>query len=92
MKENILKKAEKILYQRAQEKERKNGDMIQGMKRASRIASGMLGETITPEMILISLIALKLSRASYSYNEDHYLDAINYLATLNDIKNDSNNN
>ena len=37
------------------------------------------------------MMALKLSRASYNYKEDNYLDLVAYIASLNDYQNNVQN-
>jgi hypothetical protein len=37
------------------------------------------------------MMALKLSRASYNYKEDNYLDLVAYAASLNDFQNNAQN-
>jgi hypothetical protein len=53
------------------------------MKRAAMIASGATGKTITAQDMYMCLVALKLSRQSYNHKEDNLLDAVAYLAALN---------
>jgi hypothetical protein len=84
---NILEKANKIIYERAEEKERQYGPFIEGMQRAASIYSGMTGKEATADDMYKALIALKLSRQSYNHKEDNLLDAIAYLASLNDFLN-----
>ncbi len=80
---NILLRANEIVFERKEEKERMYGSFTQGMIRASKIASGCTGKDITPEDMYMCMIALKLSRQSYNHKEDNLLDAIAYLAALN---------
>jgi DNA-binding protein H-NS len=84
---NIIEKAHEIVYERAQEKERQYGPFIEGMQRAADIFSGMTGKKATAEDMYKALIALKLSRQSYNHKEDNILDAIAYLASMNDYLN-----
>ena len=84
---NILEKANKIVYERAEEKERQYGPFIEGMQRAASIYSGMTGKEATADDMYKALVALKLSRQSYNHKEDNILDAIAYLASLNDFLN-----
>lgn len=84
---NILEKANKIVYERAEEKNRQYGPFIEGMQRAAKIYSGMTGKEATADDMYKALIALKLSRQSYNHKEDNILDAIAYLASLNDFLN-----
>lgn len=87
---NILDKANKIINERSEEKERMYGPFNQGMERAAMIASGATGKTITPQDMYMCLVALKLSRQSYNHKEDNLLDAVAYLGSLNNY-NESNN-
>ena len=80
---NILEEANKIINKRSQEKERMYGPFSEGMKRAAMIASGATGKTITSQDMYMCLVALKLSRQSYNHKEDNLLDAVAYLAALN---------
>lgn len=79
---NILLKANYIVNQRAEEKERQYGPFSEGMERAAMIAKGATGKDITPEDVYMILVALKLSRHSYKYKEDNLLDAVAYLGAL----------
>ncbi len=83
---NILEEANNIVNNRAEEKERMYGPFEEGMSRASMIASGMTGKDISTEDVYAVLVALKLSRHSYSYKEDNLLDAVAYLGSLNNLK------
>ena len=80
---NILEKANEIVNLRKEEKERQYGPFEQGMERAAMIASGCTGKHITAKDIYMCMIALKLSRESYSHKEDNLLDAVAYIGSLN---------
>ena len=80
---NILEKANNIVFARKEEKERMYGPFEEGMERAAKILSGMIGKEIDTEFMYKALIALKLSRESYNHKEDNILDAISYMASLN---------
>lgn len=84
---NILEKAAGIIYDRDEEKERSYGPFHEGMERAAKIASGATGKNINAYDMYMCMIALKLSRESYSHKEDNMLDAVAYLASLNDYMN-----
>ena len=88
---NILKKAHEIVYERVEEKERQYGPFIEGMQRAANIYSGMTGKEMSTDDMYKALIALKLSRQSYNHKEDNILDAIAYLASMNDFLNSKKN-
>ena len=80
---NILEVASEIVFDRAEEKERMYGPFEAGMEQAARIASEMCRKEITAFDMYNCMIALKLSRASWNYKEDNYLDAVAYMAALN---------
>lgn len=79
---SILEEAHDIVFERAAEKERMYGEFIEGMEQTARIASEMSRKDITTFDVYNVLIALKLSRASWNYKEDNYLDALAYMASL----------
>ena len=83
-KNSILQEANDIVFERAAEKERQYGEFIEGMEQTARIASEMSRKNIATEDVYNVLIALKLSRASWNYKYDNYLDAISYMASLNE--------
>ena len=88
---NILAKANKIVNERSEEKERMYGPFSEGMERAAMIASDMTGKEFSAEDVFVVLIALKFSRHSYNYKEDNLLDAAAYIGALdNYIKENSN--
>lgn len=87
MKTNILTKAHEIVYERAEEKQRQYGDFHEGMERAAKIFNGMTGQNATAPDMYKALIALKLSRESYNHKEDNLLDAVAYMASMNDYLN-----
>lgn len=85
---NILEKANKIVNERAEEKERQYGNFINCMRKTSIIASEMSNKNITIEDAYNILIALKLARQSNAHKEDNLLDAVAYLGSLNNYKNE----
>lgn len=84
---NILKEADQIINERSEEKERMYGPFEEGMQRAAKIASGATGKEITTKDMYMCMIALKLSRESYSHKEDNLLDAVAYIGSLNNFEN-----
>tara|TARA_R110002020_G_scaffold451530_1_gene665526 strand:- start:1757 stop:2014 length:258 start_codon:yes stop_codon:yes gene_type:complete len=82
---NILKKADEIVNDRNEEKERQYGPFEEGMCRAAKIASGMIGKDISTPDMYKCLVALKLSRESYNHKEDNLLDAVAYLGSMNKL-------
>lgn len=79
---SILEQAHEIVFERAEEKSRQYGEFIEGMEQTARIASEMSRKNISTFDVYNVLIALKLSRASWNYKEDNYLDALSYMASL----------
>lgn len=84
---NILQKANEIIYNRSEEKERQYGPMQEGMEEAARIASLLSRKDITAVDMYNCMIALKLSRQAYNHKEDNLLDCVAYMASLNDYQN-----
>lgn len=87
---NILEKANEIVNLRKEEKERQYGPFEEGMERAAKILSGMTGENIDATFMYKAMIALKFSRQSYCHKEDNLLDAIAYIASLDNYLNNKN--
>jgi len=85
---NILEIANEIINNRSEEKERMYGPFSEGMERAAMIASGATGKQFTAQDMYMCLVALKLSRQSYNHKEDNLLDAVAYLAALNNYENE----
>lgn len=86
MENNILKQAHDIVYSRSEEKTRQYGDFIESMEKMSSLATLMCGKIITTQDCYKIMIALKLSRESHSHKEDNLLDAIAYMASLNEYE------
>ena len=84
----MLKKANQIVNERSEEKERQYGNFIDCMSKTARIATEMSSKEITIEDAYNVLIALKLSRESNKHKEDNLLDAVAYLGSLNNYKNE----
>lgn len=86
---NILEHSNDIIFGRKEEKEREYGPFDESMDEAAKIASIMTNKHIATEDMYKILIALKLGRLKYNNKYDTILDAIGYLAGLNDyvIKN-----
>jgi hypothetical protein len=84
---NILEKANEIIYNRSEEKERQYGPIQEGMQEAAKIASLLSRKEITATDMYNCMIALKLSRQAYNHKSDNLLDCISYMAALNDYEN-----
>lgn len=83
---NILKKANEIVNERSEEKERQYGPFVESMKRATAIYNSISPDTeqISVSGMYRAMIALKLSREVYSHKEDNLLDAVAYMGSMND--------
>ena len=86
---NILEKANNIINNRSEEKERQYGPMGEGFERAAMIASGMSGKEWCAHDMFIAMVALKFSRQSYNFKEDNLLDAVAYLGAWQNYINDT---
>lgn len=85
---NILKKANEIINERAEEKERQYGPFDQSMEKAASIASELCNKVITTEDFYKCMISLKISRMAYNLKEDTLLDTVAYIAALNNYSNE----
>ncbi len=83
---NILEEANKIVNLRSEEKAREYGPFNKSMEKAAIIASELCNKEITAEDFYKCMIALKISRMSYNLKEDTLLDAVGYIAALNNYK------
>lgn len=81
MKKTILEQANDIVFGKIREKEGEYGPFIESMARGARIASELTRKEITTDDFYKCMIALKLSRIAYSHKQDTYLDAIAYIAS-----------
>lgn len=82
---NILKRANAIVNERSEEKDRQYGPFSESMERAACMFNLISpeGESITAQGMYRALIALKLTREHYAHKEDNLLDAVAYLGALN---------
>ena len=90
-KQSILQKAHAIVYERTEEQSRNYGDIQDSMIRAAAIASHISGYIISPSVIYVSIISIKLSREAHAHKEDNLLDAVAYISALNDYLENLNN-
>lgn len=83
---NILEKANQIVNERSEEKERQYGPFMASMAKAAVIYNLISpeGQTITTAGMYRAMIALKLSREAYAHKEDNLLDAVAYMGSMND--------
>lgn len=85
---NILEEANKIINLRSEEKEREYGPFKESMQKAAVVASELCNKKITAEDFYKCMIALKISRMAYNLKEDTLLDAVGYIAALNNYNNE----
>ena len=83
---NILEKANKIIFERSEEKEREYGPMSLCNERAAKIATVLCKKEISVEDMYKMQISLKLARESHSHKEDNLLDLVAYIAGYNNYK------
>ena len=83
---NILKTADEIINQRAEEKEREYGPFNESMSKAAKVATELCNKEITTEDFYKCMLALKISRMAYNLKEDTLLDAVAYIAALDNFK------
>ena len=84
---NILEKANEIIFKRGEEKQREYGPMDESLSKAAEVASILCNKEITTEDFYKCMIALKVSRMAYNVKKDTMLDAVGYMAALDDYKN-----
>jgi hypothetical protein len=84
---NILKKANQIIFDRKEEKQRQYGPINESLAKAARIASELTNKDISTEDMYKCLIALKTSRMAYNTKKDTMLDCVGYIAALDAYKN-----
>lgn len=80
---NILKRANEIVNERAEEKERQYGDFDQCMAKTAALASLLGDREITKVEAYNVMMALKLARESHQHREDNLLDLVAYAGALN---------
>lgn len=80
---NILEKANEIVNLRSEEKERQYGPFDESMIKATEIYNAISEQKISVPSMFKAMIALKLSRETFSHKEDNLLDAAAYIGALN---------
>jgi hypothetical protein len=84
---NILKKANQIIFEREEEKQREYGPFSESMENAAKVASILCNKEINTEDFYKCMVALKISRMAYNTKKDTMLDCVGYIAALDDFKN-----
>lgn len=80
--DSILVRADQIINQRSEEKERQYGPMNDSIETTAQIASGLRGKSFDAQDVFTILIALKFARHAHCYKEDNLLDACAYIGAL----------
>lgn len=80
---NILKKADEIINQRSEEKERQYGPFMDCNARAAAIASIMTGKKFTALDVSWVQAAVKMARESHAHKEDNLLDLVATIGAIN---------
>lgn len=82
---NILERANEIVNNRSEEKERQYGPFTECMQRATDIYNAMSpkDEQISTKGLYRAMIAMKFAREAYAHKEDNLLDAVAYIGALN---------
>ena len=79
---NILNEANNIVNKRSQEADRQYGPFSEGMEKAAQLATIMSNKNISTIDMFNCMMALKLSRESYSHKTDNLLDLVAYAGGL----------
>ena len=80
----ILQEANSIIFDRDEEKDRKYGPFSESMSKAAVVATELCNKEITTEDFYKCMISLKISRMAYNHKHDTMLDALGYIAGLDD--------
>lgn len=89
---NILDRANDIVNNRAEEKDRMYGPFSESMERTAAMYNMLRDATLKAEDVYYVLICLKLTREARNHKEDNLLDAVAYLGALNNhIENEKGN-
>lgn len=80
---NILKKADEIINQRSEEKERQYGPFMECNEKAAAIASIMTGKKLTALDVSWVQAAVKMARESNAHKEDNLLDLAATVGAIN---------
>ena len=88
---NILKHADQIINERAEEKERQYGPFRECNQKAAEIASIITGKPLTALDVSWVQVAVKMARESNAHKEDNLLDMVATIGAINNELEDPNN-
>ncbi len=85
---NILSRADIIVNQRGEEKDRQYGNFHESMAKTAEVFNKLrrvqgYQDTLSPEDVYWVMVCLKLTREAVTHREDNLLDAVAYLGALN---------
>ena len=83
----ILEMSNDIVFNRGEEKDRQYGDFKQSMDYMRDIFNAMTGLNLTTQHMYKAMIAAKFARERHAHKHDNLLDAIGYIASLDDYEN-----
>jgi hypothetical protein len=81
----ILERANDIINNRTEEKNRQYGSMSENCEHAAQIAGIMQNKKFVKSDVIAILAALKLARHNRSYKRDSLLDCVAYLGALDNL-------
>jgi hypothetical protein len=89
---NILKRADSIVNERSEEKQREYGNFTDSMESAARIYDVLVSERMHPaEKMYWAMIALKISRERHKHKQDNLLDIAAYVGALDNYHQEKQN-
>ncbi len=80
---NILKRADQIINERSEEKERQYGPFMECNRKAAEIASIVTGKPLTALDVSWVQVAVKMARESNAHKEDNLLDMVATVGAIN---------
>lgn len=87
MAENILERANDIVNNQSEEKERQYGPFEDTMDHMRDIFNAMTGLNLTTKHMYIAMIAMKFSRERHTHKTDNLLDAVAYIGSMDNYEN-----
>jgi len=85
--DNILHRANDIINNRSEEKEREYGPFNECMDDMRDIFNAMTGHKLTTQDMYAAMIAVKLARQKFKHKSDNLLDIAAYIGALDNYEN-----
>lgn len=76
---SALEEAKKIVYNDRQEQ---YGDPLPSARRTAKMWSAILGMDVTPQQVILCMVAMKISREVANHHADHVVDIAGYAENL----------